>query len=64
MEGTGDYHGGGGRDVVLGGEGFGVEDEGLKDGLTDVVELFLEAVDVDEGEEEDGVGAVGEFGDS
>ena len=25
---------------------------------------FLEAVDVDEREEEDGVGAVGEFGDS
>ena len=30
----------------------------------EVLDGFLEAVDVDEGEEEDGVGAVGEFDDS
>jgi len=30
----------------------------------EVLDGFLEAVDVDEGEQEDGVGAVGEFGDS
>ena len=44
MEGSWNDRRRGGGDFLFGGQDISVEDEGLEDGLADVVELFLEAV--------------------